>query len=249
MLATRKALRGVSSSSSSFAFSLSSSSCLSPQVASFALRLFRALEKWTSHQDACGLAVNSLLNLLIQQQYLQGDYLITLQTWPEARRLTLEGHARRMEKEREKVSEEESSLDQTIQGLEEISKELQAFQAKREGRCEGKECSLAQTSSRSIQSISKASSGVQTPGHSSEDCFVMELANFTERAIEVYRQQLELQRRLNHLIASLSPFDRDEMERILAIYMDRPCELAIANERKGLVGDLKKRLRLSSSLI
>lgn len=65
--------------------------------------------------------------------------------------------------------------DQVIQSLEEILKELQAFQAKREGRHERKERHLVQTSSKVIQSNLKTSPGVQTLGHSSEDCFVVEL--------------------------------------------------------------------------
>ncbi|KFH14542.1 hypothetical protein TGMAS_221900B [Toxoplasma gondii MAS] len=79
------------------------------------------------------------------------------------------------------------------------------------------------------------------------DIFVFCSGAFAAEVEEAYRLQLDLQNRLIAVYRErLSPFDRDEMQRILAVWMDRPCEWSVARggRRQTILRELKKHLRL-----
>ncbi|PFH33798.1 hypothetical protein BESB_080140 [Besnoitia besnoiti] len=218
-------------------------------MAALLLRVLRSLEKWDLLQDQSGEAVNEALNLLVELQFLQGDHLVSLQTHPAARQKCLEGHRRRMDEAHKAVVACQRGLISTHADLLECARELGAVA---EGAAKKRSAAAQVPVGSALQKTQKpklpvASSSTLSAGGGNVALFQEEIAPFIAEVVDAYGDQLTLQNSLITLYRErLSPADRKEMNRILAVWMDRPCEWAVARfgRRRAVVRELKKFLRL-----
>ncbi|CBZ50054.1 putative awp1 protein [Neospora caninum Liverpool] len=176
------------------------------------LRLLRSLEKWELLQDQCGTAVSEALNLIVDSQFLLGDYLVTLQTDGKAREKCLNGHERRIEAAHQQVLLRQRDLALTHAEIAECARLLGA--ASEAGR-RRQTLGASRVLSGSVTHVTNqgkctpftASASRQTlssPG--SEALFLEEIGSFAAEAAEAYRRQLDLQNELVTLYGADSRF-------------------------------------------
>ncbi|KYK69123.1 putative awp1 [Toxoplasma gondii TgCatPRC2] len=220
-------------------------------MAAFLLRLLRSLEKWKILQDQAGASVNEALNLLVDRQFLLGDFLVTLQTDASAREKILFGHKQREDAVHQQVLRHHRDLALTHAEIAECARQLVAAS---KGASRKPSSAVSRSSQFPSASSGQSSQGKRASARGTaplspapETLFLEEIGAFAAEVEEAYRLQLDLQNRLIDVYRErLSPFDRDEMQRILAVWMDRPCEWSVARggRRQTILRELKKHLRL-----
>ncbi|KEP63129.1 UNVERIFIED_CONTAM: hypothetical protein HHA_221900 [Hammondia hammondi] len=220
-------------------------------MATLLLRLLRSLEKWEILQDQTGASVNEALNLLVERQFLLGDFLVTLQTDGPAREKTLFGYTQREAAVHQQVLRHHRDLALAHAEIAECARELVAASKgghRKQSSAVCRSSHFPSASSRQSNQGKRASaSGMAPLSPAPETLFLEEIGSFAAEVAEAYKLQLDLQNRLVVVYRErLSPFDRDEMHRILAVWMDRPCEWSVARggRRQTVLRELKKHLRL-----